>query len=277
MPVLFTYATNSGAITITKYIGIDGAATIPDSVNGLPVTGIRNFAFYQCTSLTNITVGSNVTSIAGQAFVGCPNLIVITVDALNSIYSSVNGVLFDKMQDTLIFCPNGRAGSYKIPDTVSSIAVYGFQHCSSLTSVTFPVSMNSIGTLAFDGCNSITAYYFLGNAPNPAFEAFDVANNAIVYYLPGTTGWSTNFEGYTTVVWNPQAQTSDGSFGVQNNQFGFNITGNSNLVVVVEVCTNLANPVWQPVATTTLTGGASYFSDPQWTNYPSRFYSIQMP
>ena len=74
-----------------------------------------------------------------------------------------------------------------------------------------------------------------------------------------------------------QMQTSDGSFGVQNNQFGFNITGSSNLVIVVEVCTNLANPAWSPLKTNTLAGVASYFSDPQWTNYPRRFYRVRSP
>jgi hypothetical protein len=47
--------------------------------------------------------------------------------------------------------------------------------------------------------------------------------------------------------------------------------------VVVEASTNLANPVWSPVGTNTLTGGASYFSDPRWTNYPARFYRLRSP
>ncbi|MGB7748707.1 MAG: hypothetical protein WBN75_15640 [Verrucomicrobiia bacterium] len=64
---------------------------------------------------------------------------------------------------------------------------------------------------------------------------------------------------------------------MQSNKFGFNITGATNLVVVVEVCTNLSNPVWQPIQTNTLTSGSSYFSDPQWTNYPARYYRLGSP
>jgi hypothetical protein len=93
-----------------------------------------------------------------------------------------------------------------------------------------------------------------------------------VYYLPGTTGWGTTFDGVPAVLWNPQAQTSDGSFGVQSNQFGFNITGTTNIPVVVEACTNVSNPNWLPLLNCTLTNGIVYFSDPRWTNYPSRFY-----
>jgi hypothetical protein len=47
--------------------------------------------------------------------------------------------------------------------------------------------------------------------------------------------------------------------------------------IVVETCTNLANPTWIPLATNTLTSGSSYFSDPAWTNYPSRFYRLRSP
>jgi hypothetical protein len=71
-----------------------------------------------------------------------------------------------------------------------------------------------------------------------------------------------------------QMQIRSGSPGVRTNQFGFNITGTSNIVVVVEANTNLANPTWSPLRTNTLTGGSTYFSDPQWTNYPSRFYRL---
>ena len=69
-------------------------------------------------------------------------------------------------------------------------------------------------------------------------------------------------------------QISPASPGVRTNQFGFNIIGTSNIVVVVEASTNLANPTWSPLRTNTLTGGSAYFSDPQWTNYSSRFYRL---
>jgi hypothetical protein len=44
---------------------------------------------------------------------------------------------------------------------------------------------------------------------------------------------------------------------------------------VVEASTDLIN--WQPVQTNTLTSGSVYFSDPQWTNYPGRFYRLRSP
>jgi hypothetical protein len=56
-----------------------------------------------------------------------------------------------------------------------------------------------------------------------------------------------------------------------------NINGSSNLAIVVEACTNLANPIWLPVGTNTLSGGSSYFRDAQWMNYPARFYRLRSP
>jgi hypothetical protein len=277
VPVLFTYMTNSGAITITKYIGIWGSVVIPDTINGLPVTGIGNATFNQCASLTNVTIGSNVTSIAGQAFVGCPNLVAINVDRHNPVYSSMDGVLFDKSQSTLRYYPGGRAGSYTIPHGVTSIPSYAFQSCPNLTSLTVPGSVTSIGTLAFNVDPSLVSIYFQGNAPDVAWSAFDIQNTVTVFYLPRTTGWETNLGGLPTALWQPQVQTGDASFGIRTNQFGFNINWADGMVVVVEACTDLANPTWVPVATNTLSGGSSYFSDSQWTNYPGRFYRLNLP
>ena len=80
-----------------------------------------------------------------------------------------------------------------------------------------------------------------------------------------------------TVLWNPGIPTGDGVFGVQTNYFGFNITNAANLTVVVEVCTNLASPVWVPLATNTLANGVFYFSEPFQANSSGRFYGLGLP
>jgi hypothetical protein len=46
---------------------------------------------------------------------------------------------------------------------------------------------------------------------------------------------------------------------------------------VLEARTNLANLAQSSVGTNILTGGFSYFSDPQWTNYPGRYYRLHSP
>jgi uncharacterized repeat protein (TIGR03803 family) len=73
----------------------------------------------------------------------------------------------------------------------------------------------------------------------------------------------------------PAFLTGDGTFGVQSNRFGFSLVGVSGSSVVVQATTNLADPNWLALATNTFYGGAFYFSDPDWTNYPSRFYRLR--
>jgi BspA type Leucine rich repeat region (6 copies) len=222
---------------------------IPDSV-----TSIGDGAFEDCFSLTNVTIGSGVTSMGESPFEYCGNLAAINVDMGNTFYSSLDGVLFDKSQTTLIGYPAGNlATSYAIPNSVTNIGDYAFVGCLNLTSVYLEGSPPSLGGI----------------------NVFVHDNNVTVYYLPGTTGWGTNFAGVPTAPWTPQVLISSSSFGVQTNQFGFDVTWASGMSVVVEVSTDLANGVWYSLATNAITGGSFYFSDPQWTNYSSRFYRVR--
>jgi hypothetical protein len=124
--------------------------TIPNSVTSV------GQAFVGCGSLTNITFGSGVTNISQLAFNFCTSLTAIKVDALNSSYSSLNGVLFDKDQTTLVAYPEGKGESYTIPNTVTNIGDYAFRGCTSVTGVTIPNSVASIGFCAFAGCTNLT-------------------------------------------------------------------------------------------------------------------------
>jgi hypothetical protein len=298
--------------------------------------------------LTSVTIPNSVTSIGGEAFENCTSLAAITVDALNIVYSSIDGVLFDKSQTTLLQCPWGKAGSYTIPNSVTNIGYNAFAYCSSLTSITIPNSVTSIEYGAFQfcgslasvtipdsvttiepytfaycssltsitipnsvtsieggafayctsltsitipnsvtsievavvmGCTNLNEVYFTGNAPT--LERFLGSpmllgdTYLIVYYLPGTTGWGSIFVDRPTALWCPHVQTSGDSFGVQTNGFGFNLTWASGRIVVVEACTDLTNPTWSPLQTNTLIGDSFYFSDPEWTNYPGRFYRLR--
>jgi hypothetical protein len=263
--------TNLGDFSFNGCTSLTGVI-IPDSMISL-----GNFSFYDCTSLTNVTIPASVTSIGAGAFTGCSSLTAITVEPENSVYSSVNGVLFDAIQSTLLEYPGGAGGTYTVPASVSSIGLEAFEDCSNLTSVTIPAGVTSFGSGAFENCPGLTGVYFEGNAPGTDSSVFADDNIATAYYLPGTTGWNNIFAGIPTALWflpNPLILGSGPGFGVQSNGFGFIISWSANVPVVVEASTNLANPVWEPLQTNALTNGSFQFTDPQWSNYPTRFYRI---
>lgn len=151
----FTYTTNNGVITITGYIGSPTSITIPASIDSYPVTSISAFAFLY-DSLTSVTIPNTVTNIQAAAFAACGSLTNIAVDAANSYYGSVNGVLFNKAQTTLIEFAGG-LGSYTIPNSVTSIGPRAFADCFSLTNVTIPDSVTNIEAEAFYECHNLTS------------------------------------------------------------------------------------------------------------------------
>ncbi|HWH70596.1 MAG TPA: hypothetical protein VNT26_14505, partial [Candidatus Sulfotelmatobacter sp.] len=102
-------------------------------------------------------------------------------------------------------------------------------------------------------------------------------NSGVILGEGGISQVDASFGLLITPPANPQVQTADATFGVRANRFGFTITGYTNAVVVVEACTNLLSPTWFPVGTNTLSGGASYFSDSQWTTSSLRFYRLRAP
>ena len=102
-------------------------------------------------------------------------------------------------------------------------------------------------------------------------------NNLSLPWTAPFQGGETNFATLPTELWLPQVQTTDASLGVQTNQFGFTINWASGMSVAVDASPSLVNPTWTPLTTNTLTSGSLYFSDPNWTNYPSRFYRVTWP
>jgi|GEM_PF-5013129 len=121
------------------------------------VTSIGDSAFEDCWSLTSISIPASVTSIGDGAFDSCNNLTAINVDANNPNYSSVNGVLYDKNQTTLILCPQKKSGTVTIPSSFTSIRDHAFRNCKALNSVIIPTSVTSIGEYAFADCSSLTS------------------------------------------------------------------------------------------------------------------------
>ena len=130
-------------------VGLTGVS-IPESV----IT-IGEGAFVGCIGLKDILIPDSVTKIGLAAFAGCTGLKAINVDPVNAVYSSMDGVLFQKSETSLVSYPGGGSSSYTIPSSVNSIESYAFSGCSNLTAITIHGGINGIKSGTFSGCASL--------------------------------------------------------------------------------------------------------------------------
>lgn len=147
IPDTVTYIANSAFKLCKNLTNI----TIPESV-----TRIGSFAFVYCRGLRSLSIPKSVTDIGVNAFSECDGLTELVVDRDNPHFSSLEGVLFDKNQTTLIRYPCAKIGAYTIPESVTRIADYAFANCEYLQEVTIPNSVTDIGEYAFSDCISLT-------------------------------------------------------------------------------------------------------------------------
>ena len=140
---------------------------------------IYTSAFWNCNSLTEIEIPSNVISrVMSYAFQGCSNLT-----------------------------------SIEIPDSVTSIGEYAFSGCSGLTSVTIGNSVTSIGFDAFDICTSLIRVYYKGTKEQwdeisiNSWGNYNLTSVTRYYYseTEPTDGdnlyWHYDDDGITPVLW----------------------------------------------------------------------------
>ena len=181
------------------------------------VTSISWYAFYNCRSLTSVTIPNSVTSIGEYAFYDCTSLTSVT-----------------------------------IPDSVTSICEYAFQGCTSLTSVTIPDSVTRIGAWAFESCTSLTSVTIPDSVTRIGSYAFrDCASLTGIWVAEGNSHYSSDVSG---VLFNKDKTTlvqCPGAFAAYTIPNSVTIIGDSAFFY----CTSLTS-VTIPDSVTIIEGGA---------------------
>jgi uncharacterized lipoprotein NlpE involved in copper resistance len=142
----FTSLGSNDLSGITELVSLSMPATFTD---------IDSMYFSNCDNLTIINFPAGVNNIEAWAFNGCRRLTTINIDTANTAYSSENGVLYNKDKTTLIRCPEGKAGVFTVPNSVTSIGESAFSDCAGITGVTIPNSVTDIENYAFAECSNL--------------------------------------------------------------------------------------------------------------------------
>ncbi len=116
------------------------------------LTKIGKEAFYACSSLTEVTLPKKLINIGEDAFGACKALKEIKVEAGNTAFTSIDGVLFNKEKTTLLTFPFANTANYQVPVGTTKIAPSAFSECNKLASIQFPNTLIEIGSEAFYKC-----------------------------------------------------------------------------------------------------------------------------
>ena len=142
---------------------------IPDSV-----TKIRDSAFSDCSSLSNIVIPDSVTAIGDFAFSGCSSLSNIVIpDSVTAIGDSA-------------FSDCSSLSNIVIPNSVTSIGDYAFEHCRSLSNIVIPDSVTAIGKWAFSYCSSLSQIVIPNSVTSIGDYAFSYCSSLSNIVIPNS-------------------------------------------------------------------------------------------
>ncbi len=180
--------TISAGGVLTSYTGNETHVVVPDSLNGIAVTGLGEHLFTDCLAMESIELPETLTSIGAYALIGCANLTEIEIPAS---VETIGANAFD-------YCWNLTAVQIPADSQLTSIGGYAFARCPMLTTVQLPYSLTQIGDSAFYGCTSLQTIVVPGQVAQLNGTLRDCTSLQQVYLPPSLTSVDANtFSGCT--------------------------------------------------------------------------------
>lgn len=181
LPNSLQYIVENGEVKIKYYEDVVGVkeVVVPDEVNGVPVTTLKDFAVSNSDNLERIVIGKNVNSIEGWALKNNQRLLEFVVHPENASFRAVDGVLYSYDLTELVAYPSGREEtSFTVPEGVKIIRDKAFYKCRKLTNVNFPSSLIEIREKAFMYDEKIEALVFNAGLERIEKDAFSFCSSS---------------------------------------------------------------------------------------------------
>ena len=162
IPEGLKYSISDNEVTITGYDGLNSKLTVPELIEGYPVTSIGDRAFLNCTVLTDIVMPNSIRSIGSAALYGCSSLkSIILSSCLNNIGDSA-------------FAGCSSLTQIILPESITTIRNNAFQNCTSLESINIPSNISRIWQATFYNCCALKEVHISQNVK--CIEANSFAN-----------------------------------------------------------------------------------------------------
>lgn len=130
-------------------------------INFNNVESIGTGAFNSCSALETVKIGKKVNQIGSGAFTNCPRISAFDVDAQNTKYQSIAGVIFTKpTADHLVLYPSGKTGAYTVPEGTKIIDQNAFTDVALLEEITIAKSVTTIQKFAFKSTKKLEKVNF---------------------------------------------------------------------------------------------------------------------
>ncbi len=163
LPNSLEYIVENGEVKIKYYEDVIGVTevTVPDEVEGLPVTTLKDFSISNSDNLERIIIGKNIVSIEGWALKNNQKLVEFVVHPENVAFKAVDGILYSYDLKELVCYPAGKTDThFAIPEGTEILRTKSFYKCKKLNTVSFPSTLKEIHEKAFMYDEQITSLTF---------------------------------------------------------------------------------------------------------------------